>query len=154
MVMARTKVRLCMFLEDNCEIDILYFNHSAIAPRDDGSEVGSSHHGSPGNAGDDSCSHHGSPDRSGQVLPKHKRKRCVNVGEALQPLVKKKRVKTNAAKSTISKTKKGTAAVMYTVNSVLESWGETTEYGKSFRSLDQDKQCAEVALLNKGSSYV
>ncbi len=65
---------------------------------------------------------------------------------------KKKRVKTNAAKTSINKPQKKTASVIYTVNSALESWGETTEYGKSFRSLEKDMQSAEVALLNKGSA--
>jgi hypothetical protein len=43
-------------------------------------------------------------------------------------------------------------AQTYTIESVLDFWGETTEYGKSFRLLNTDKQSKEVALLNKGSA--
>jgi hypothetical protein len=61
-------------------------------------------------------------------------------------LAKKKRVKCNANKVK--------AAMTYTNDIVLQQWGETTEYGKSFRSLNEEQQSVEVALLNKGSAKV
>jgi hypothetical protein len=41
--------------------------------------------------------------------------------------------------------------VMHTVQSVLESFTETTEYGRTFRALQLEEQAAEVEGLNKGA---
>ncbi len=57
---------------------------------------------------------------------------------------KNKRVKRNANKVK--------AAMIYTNDIVLQQWGETTEYGQSFRLLNEEQQSVEVALLNKGSA--
>ncbi len=119
---------------------------------DDGSEDGSSHHGSPGNASEGSCSHEGSSEQTKDTVPKQKRKRTVHVGETSPPLGKNKRVKRNATKTTNKKNKNLNAAMKYTNDIVLQHWGDTTEYGKYFRSLNEEQQSAEVALLNKGSA--
>jgi hypothetical protein len=39
----------------------------------------------------------------------------------------------------------------YTVNGVMSSWNDTTEYGMSFRKMTDDEQQAEVLRLNKGA---
>jgi hypothetical protein len=119
---------------------------------DDGSEDGSSHHGSPGSASEGSCSHESTSEQTKDTVPKQKRKRTVHVGETSPSLAKHKRVKSNATKTTNTKTKYSKAAMKYTNDIVLQHWGDTTEYGKSFRSLNEEQQSAEVALLNKGSA--
>jgi hypothetical protein len=120
---------------------------------DDGSEDGLSHHGSPGNASEGSCSHEGSPERSTDKVPKQKRKRCIcPCWGDLATFGKKKRVKSNATKTNNTNSKNVKAAMTYTNDIVLQHWGDTTEYGKSFRLLNEEQQSAEVALLNKGSA--
>jgi hypothetical protein len=42
--------------------------------------------------------------------------------------------------------------VAHTVESVLQAFSETTEYGKTFRGLTSEKQLAEVEVLNKGAA--
>ncbi len=41
--------------------------------------------------------------------------------------------------------------VMHTMQSVLETFTETTEYGRTFRGLQLEEQAAEVEALNKGA---
>jgi hypothetical protein len=77
-------------------------------------------------------------------VSKRKRRQSEHVEESSQPLAKKKRVKCNANKVK--------DAMTYTNDTVLQQWGETTEYGKSFRLLNEEQQSVEVALLNKGSA--
>jgi hypothetical protein len=40
----------------------------------------------------------------------------------------------------------------HTVQSVLDDFADTTEYGKTFRGLSTEKQQAEVDVLNKGAA--
>ncbi len=51
----------------------------------------------------------------------------------------------------ISGKKDVAAAVTYTIEGVLAAWGQTTEYGLSFRGMMHDEQTAEVVVLNKGA---
>ena len=67
-------------------------------------------------------------------------------------MAKKKRVKCNAKRINNTITNKVKAAMTYTNDIVLQHWGDTTEYGKSFRLLNEEQQSVEVALLNKGSA--
>jgi hypothetical protein len=39
----------------------------------------------------------------------------------------------------------------YTVNGVMTSWDDTTEYGTSFRNMTEEEQHAEVLRINKGA---
>ncbi len=60
---------------------------------------------------------------------------------------KKRTLSTGANRST--KPKK---MVMHTVESVLQTFSETTEYGITFRDLTSEEQQAEVKVLNKGAA--
>ncbi len=40
----------------------------------------------------------------------------------------------------------------YSVEGVLSSWSETTDYGQSFRAMNEEGQRTEVANLNKGAA--
>ncbi len=55
----------------------------------------------------------------------------------------------------ISKSKKkgndGSSNVSYSVEGVLSTWSDTTDYGQSFRSMNADGQRMEVDNLNKGA---
>jgi hypothetical protein len=62
-------------------------------------------------------------------------------------LVAKKAGKTTTARKKIS-----TVVGSHTVNSVLATWDETSEYGKAFRAMAEEDRTKEVLLLNKGSA--
>jgi hypothetical protein len=47
---------------------------------------------------------------------------------------------------------KATAVGTHTIESVLATWDETTDYGKSFRSMLETDQAKEVQHLNKGAA--
>jgi hypothetical protein len=46
----------------------------------------------------------------------------------------------------------GTLDTTYTEESVLENWGESTDYGVSFRNMNSEERLAEVVVLNKGAA--
>jgi hypothetical protein len=56
-----------------------------------------------------------------------------------------------AGKTTNERKKNPTVLGSHTVNSVLATWDETSEYGKAFREMAVEDQTKEVLLLNKGS---
>ncbi len=113
----------------------------SIALSDCGSEDGCSHHGSQDYGSEDN----GSRQESNQMKVKEtsNQKRIRSAKAMLSP-----RCRRNPKQS--KKTANG--AVTFTIESVLDTWSETTDYGKSFRLMDKDKQSAEVGLLNKGSA--
>ena len=66
------------------------------------------------------------------------------VAEILSTMKKKrtmKRVKGN-----------GSLASTYTVESVLENWSESTEYGAAFRNMTTEERLGEIVVLNKGAA--
>ena len=48
--------------------------------------------------------------------------------------------------------KNTTVTVTHTVESILATWNETTDYGKSFRAMVEEDQTKEVLLLNRGAA--
>ena len=63
--------------------------------------------------------------------------------------VKTKRVrKKRGAKAT----PKTVSHSSHTVNTILDTWNDGTEYGQSFRKLNSEEQQAEVIRLNKGAA--
>jgi hypothetical protein len=65
----------------------------------------------------------------------------------LEARMNKKRTLSRGANQ-LTKPKK---LVMHTVHSVLQTFKENTEYGKTFRGLKSEEQEAEVEALNKGA---
>jgi hypothetical protein len=102
-------------------------------------------------ASDEGSSHHGSP------LPKKRKLSGKALKPANNPSTKKISStkgpkKSNALHKQVQK--KGndaTANVSYSVEGVLATWSDTTDYGQSFRSMDADGQRMEVDNLNKGA---
>ena len=64
------------------------------------------------------------------------------------PTKPKKRTQSTSVK----KKNKRVKVPAHTVQSVLDDFAETTEYGKTFRGLSTEKQQAEVDVLNKGAA--
>ncbi len=46
----------------------------------------------------------------------------------------------------------GTMATTYTIESVLDNWSESTDYGVAFRTMTGEERLAEVVILNKGAA--
>ncbi len=67
--------------------------------------------------------------------------------ESEAPMNKKRTLSTGANRLT-----KPNKMVMHTVESVLQTFSESTEYGRTFRGLKSEEQQAEVAVLNKGAA--
>ncbi len=57
-----------------------------------------------------------------------------------------------AKKTPKGRNKNATVAGAHTVESVLVTWNEMTDYGKSFRAMAEADQTKEVLLLNKGAA--
>jgi hypothetical protein len=77
--------------------------------------------------------------------PVRERKRSTNKNKATdvsQPALTKWRI--CAPKLALKMT--------YTVEGVLETWNDTTEYGISFRAMTVEEQQSEVKVLNKGAA--
>jgi hypothetical protein len=100
---------------------------------------------------DEGSSAHGAP------LPKKRKlsQKSLSLGN---PPSKKKLSSATAQTSSNEKKKqvkkKGNIAdsnVSYSVASVLTTWNDTTDYGKSFRAMNDDGQRMEVDNLNKGA---
>ncbi len=79
-------------------------------------------------------------------MNKHKNKSRSDsiVDNSLQPAAKKLKRSVKTLTSLTSHT-------TYTVNGVMTSWDDTTEYGTSFRNMTEEEQHAEVLRLNKGA---
>jgi hypothetical protein len=54
-------------------------------------------------------------------------------------------------KPSTQKMRKSVAKMTYTVDGVLETWSDVTDYGIRFRTLTKDEQLSEVQVLNKGA---
>jgi hypothetical protein len=66
--------------------------------------------------------------------------------------LKKKSVAVVQSKKKKVNTGSKTTKMNYTVQIVLETWNEDTDYGKTFRALNSDEQSAEVKRLNVGTT--
>jgi hypothetical protein len=102
-------------------------------------------------ASDDGSSHHGSPVQKKRKLSKSSK----DLGEQL---TNKKRTSATRPKSTdqlkkqVKKNKNEDGTKMsYCVEGVLSTWSETTDYGQSFRAMNEEGQRTEVDNLNKGA---
>ena len=61
-------------------------------------------------------------------------------------------VKKSAAKTTIAKTtRKKAVEKSYTIEKILQTWNEASEYGISFRGMTPEEQQVEVIRMNKGA---
>ncbi len=63
--------------------------------------------------------------------------------QSLEPLKRKKKT---------LKPVKRPPVMAYNIDGVLVAWDDTTDYGKSFRSMTNPEQQAEMNLLNKGAA--
>jgi hypothetical protein len=64
----------------------------------------------------------------------------------------KKRLKQTKLNDGVLKVKKGNVKISFTVADVLTAWTDTTDYGASFRSLDEAEQKKELAQINLGAA--
>ncbi len=54
--------------------------------------------------------------------------------------------------ASVSKRHTAVTKMSYSVEGVLSSWSETTDYGQSFRAMNEEGQRGEVENLNKGAA--
>ena len=62
------------------------------------------------------------------------------------------RKKTAAKRMSIKPSRKKSANEAYTIDKILVTWNEESEYGKSFRGMTSDEQSLEVVRMNKGAA--
>jgi hypothetical protein len=87
------------------------------------------------------------------VKPKQrKRKTCATEPHGGKQSATTKKAKVTTSKDDKSKVKRVTVKSSFSLGDVLAAWTDTTDFGASFRSLDEAEQKKELAQINVGAA--